>query len=252
MDILTLQNSADRIEATGAAIYQAVLAQSRCIRQSNFECIGVDDVALIFGLYDQFYFDGWLGGALKAATDQPMEFRLSRRMTRAGGKTVHYRRRSPGQGCRFEIAISSTMLFKNFGDVQRPVTVGGLTCKDRLDALQRIMEHEIIHLAELLVWEKTSCSAPRFRALALNIFGHRATTHDLVTTHEHAAKHYGVQAGDAVIFEFEGRRLIGRVNRICKRATVLVNDDDGQLYSDGVKYRKYYVPLSVLGVVLSE
>jgi hypothetical protein len=49
-----------------------------------------------------------------------------------------------------------------------------------------------------------------------------------------------------VVFLFEGRTLAGRVNRITKRATVLVEDPDGQKYSDGMRYKTYYVPISFL------
>ena len=41
-------------------------------------------------------------------------------------------------------------------------------------------------------------------------------------------------------------RLAGRVNRITKRATVLVEDIGGQPYSDGLRYKIYYVPIAHL------
>jgi hypothetical protein len=46
-----------------------------------------------------------------------------------------------------------------------------------------------------------------------------------------------------VTFLFEGRPLTGRVNRLTKRATVLVEDPEGERFSDGRRYRKYYVPI---------
>ena len=49
-----------------------------------------------------------------------------------------------------------------------------------------------------------------------------------------------------VRFEFEGRQFTGRVNRINRRTTVLVESKDGQQYSDGKRYEKYYVPLNLL------
>jgi len=54
-----------------------------------------------------------------------------------------------------------------------------------------------------------------------------------------------------VSFVFEGTRLQGRVNRVTKRATVLVEDAAGQRYSDGRSYRKYYVPLAALEALSS-
>ena len=105
---------------------------------------------------------------------------------------------------------------------------------------------EIIHLAGLLVWDRSSCSGARFKAMARNVFGHTGTAHDLVTAREHASVQHGVWVGSMVGFEFEGRRLVGRVNRIRRRATVLVEDDEGQPYSDGGRYTKFYVPVEAL------
>ena len=249
MDILTQHNSPDVIAAKTAAVCAAMLANSIHIKQPNFERIGVDDLDHMFGLYDGLFFEGWLRTAVKAKTSHPLTFRLSSTMTRAGGKIIQHRRGPSAADCRYEIAIASRMLFMTFGNIRRPVTIGGLTCDDRLSALQRILEHEIIHLAELLAWGQTSCSGPRFRKLALSIFGHTGTTHTLVTVHEHAATEHGIHLGDMVTFEIEGRRLIGRVNRIHRRATVLVRDADGRPYSDGFKYRTFYVPLAMLGSV---
>jgi len=49
--------------------------------------------------------------------------------------------------------------------------------------------------------------------------------------------------GSRVTFDFEGARLAGRVNRLTKRATVLVEDAEGERFSDGGRYRRYYVPI---------
>jgi hypothetical protein len=197
-------------------------------------------VARLFELYDQHFFNGELGQQVKAKTDLPLAFRLSSTMTRAGGKTSLYRRRtSDGKiQTHYEIAVASRMLFMTFSDVARPVVVCGLTCPDRLAALQRIMEHEIIHLIELVTFGKSSCSAARFKGLAASIFGHTGTTHALVTPREHAAVQHGITVGSMVEFDFEGRRLVGRVNRISRRATVLVEDASGLLYTDGKRYQK--------------
>ena len=35
-------------------------------------------------------------------------------------------------------------------------------------------------------------------------------------------------------------------NRVTRRATVLVPADDGERFSDGNRYRKYYVPVNML------
>jgi hypothetical protein len=137
------------------------------------------------------------------------------------------------------------MLFEGFRETDRRITVCGVDCGNRLEALQRIFEHELVHLIELLCWESSNCAAPRFQDIAGRLFLHRAHTHSLITRRERAAD-TGIRPGSRVIFEFEGLRLKGRVNRITKRATVLVEDATGQKYSDGLRYKTYYVPITRL------
>jgi hypothetical protein len=145
----------------------------------------------------------------------------------------------------YEIAIAGLMLFDGFRNTDRRTSVGGIDCENRLEALQRIFEHELVHLIELLCWETSNCRAERFQDIARRIFLHQAHTHSLITRRERAAAS-GIRPGSRVSFEFEGLRLSGRVNRVTKRASVLVEDRGGQEYSDGLRYKTYYVPIARL------
>jgi hypothetical protein len=142
--------------------------------------------------------------------------------------------------------LSAPLLFQTFSDLQRPIRVTGLLCANRLQAMQRILEHELIHLTEMLVWNHSCCSASRFQGIANRLFGHTEHKHDLVTQKERADQKFNVRVGTRVAFRHEGRVRVGTVNRITRRATVLVVDPAGQLYNDGVRYCKFYVPLSHL------
>ncbi len=101
------------------------------------------------------------------------------------------------------------------------VTVCGLPCHHQLDALQQPFEHELVHLAEWLCWDESRCNRKRIRGITARLFGHPAHTHELVTRSERAAK-LGIGLGTLVSFFYQGRSLQRRVNRITKRATVLV------------------------------
>jgi hypothetical protein len=179
----------------------------------------------------------------------PLTFRVSPRMTRAGGKTTKIVSRA-GRGKatvpRFEIAVSSTLLFQTFHDLDRHVKVTGLACRNRLEALQRIFEHEMVHLIEMLLWQTSCCAASRFRGIAWRFFGHTESTHQLITPDERAREKFGIRAGDRVKFVFDGFAYVGIVNRVTKRATVLVEDARGPKYSDGRRYAKFYIPVARL------
>jgi hypothetical protein len=250
VDFLAVRNSPELLSAKTSDIYQTMLRESPAMREGNFRLIETDDLRRLFHLYDNRFFGDWLSRTVIAKTKVPLKFRLSKTMTRAGGKTIRtrYRFRNGDRKTQYEIAVATRMLFMNFTDTHRPVTVGGLVCNDRLQALQRIMEHEIVHLAEMLVWGKSSCSASRFKTIIVRLFGHTDNRHDLITSREIAAVRHAVKIGSRVKFEFDGKQLAGFVNRIHHRATVLVEARDGMRYRNGKSYRKYYIPLPQLRV----
>jgi hypothetical protein len=248
---LLLRLSPETIAEKSATIARAVVAESHFVRGPNFTVISPADLSRMFDLYDRSYFDGFLRAAVNDKARGRLGFRLAPRMTRAGGKTFRTRRPAVRGPLRtvdtsYEIAISTRLLFTNFDDAARPVSVCGLPCTDRLSALQRIMEHEALHLLELLVWERSSCSATRFKSMSRNIFGHGASTHDLVTPTERAASKFDLRVGDAVTFTFDGRALRGMLNRVNRRATVLVESPTGVRYTNGKRYDKFYIPLGML------
>lgn len=225
------------------SIFTTILNQSKTIVKPNFESISSNDLSLLFRLYDQMFFGDF---CRKNLGNSPLNFRVSSRMTRAGGKTSRTIYRDQPNCPVYEITVSSTLLFDTFDDVERTILVTGSECKNRLQALQRIFEHEMVHLIEMLLWNKSSCSQKRFQSIAARFFNHSDYQHQLVTPRERALKIHGVKQGSLVQFEFEGTRYQGVVNRITKRATVLVEDRKGRRYSDGKRYSKFYIPLESL------
>jgi hypothetical protein len=249
--LLALRHSPGEVASKVAKIYRAVLDRSEHLREGNFEAIAIPDLRLLFDLYDAEFFGGLLKAMLQEDTGGTITLRLSDRMTKAAGKTIRRRSRQR-EGWRvverpeYEIAISTLLLFQTFDNIDRPVTVTGLVCRDRLEALQRIFEHELLHLAEFLAEGQSSCLAYQFQALSRAIFGHESPVHDLVTPREIAAKAHAIRQGDRVAFDFDGMTRVGRVNRITKRASVLVEDPTGPLFSDGRRYATFYIPVHLL------
>lgn len=228
------------------SIYQHMLTNSRCVRTGNFQDVCSSDLGLLFQITDEYFFDGEVGKVCERQADRPLAFRLSTRMTSAGGMTTmqtSHHRRNPKK--EFEIAIATTPLFATFRDEPAAI-VSGVECRDRLQALQRIMEHEMVHLIEMLLWNDSNCSANPFKQIVNRFFGHTESNHQLLTPRDLARKRLGISPGDQVTFLNGGQRLEGRVNRITKRATILVRHAKGTLYDDGHKYQKYYVPIHQL------
>ena len=237
--------NAEKVSDRTAQVHAIVLSKSEYIDDPNFTRIHTADLKLLFAEYDNEFFDGQIKEALGTV---PLHFRLSKRMTSSGGKTACYADRSGKRW--YDISVSTTILFGCFtGEDHRSITASGITCRDRLDALQRIMEHELVHLIEMLLWGKSSCSQSRFHSITLRFFGHTENKHLLITPREKALAKFGIKPGMAVRFRFDGIEHTGIVNRISKRATVLVENREGQRYSDGNHYMKFYVPVQLLEAV---
>ncbi len=147
---LITQRQLDRAEIGKRTtdIGRSVLASSRVMKSANFTSTTAADLQRMADMYDAMFFDSKL---LTIAREHSMSFRWSSRMTSAGGKTirsVHRARGARTSRVSYEIALSATLLFQTFGDLDRPIRVTGHVCENRLQAMQRILEHELIHLAK--------------------------------------------------------------------------------------------------------
>ncbi|GIW75309.1 MAG: hypothetical protein KatS3mg104_0372 [Phycisphaerae bacterium] len=141
------------------------------------------------------------------------------------------------------IEISRNILLQNFCIPGKTATVTGRVCEDRLDALMRIMEHELLHLAEYLAFGQSRCSASRFQSAAYALFGHTAHQHAMTTRRSRVLANTPFRPGHRVRFTLNNQTFQGMINRIHTRATVLVESSQGQPYTDGKKYLKFYVPI---------
>ncbi|TWT76660.1 hypothetical protein CA13_71570 [Planctomycetes bacterium CA13] len=242
--VASRQFSPGQIASWQNEIYRATLSLSRVIDRPNFSKVGRDDLVRLVQMIDERFFDGLI---LPAAFAEGLSFGFSSRMTQVAGKLVtHYPEGTQHGKRKFELVLSSTLLFQTFEDADRQVEVTGRLCKDRLQAMQRVAEHEFTHLVEMLIWNDGNCSEARFQSIARRHFDHRDFRHDLITQRERAVRKFNIRVGDQVRFVHDGHVLLGRVNRITRRATVLVENPKGERFSDGGRYTRFYVPLEKL------
>jgi len=239
------QRSLQQTRRIQRSIYEFTLRNSPNLKSPQFQKISNADLGMLFQITDEEIFDGLLGQLCEHSSSRPLSFRLSTRMTTCGGMTTMQRENRRGALPEFEIAIATSPLFDTF-KVDSAAKVGGVVCHNRLQALQRIMEHEMLHLAELLLFSDSNCAGNQFKNYARRHFGHTESNHRLLTPRDVARKKLGISLGDTVSFNVGGRSLTGTINRITKRATVLVADAKGTKYNDGKRYSKFYVPLNLL------
>jgi hypothetical protein len=246
--LVGLNYQPEHLDRVFRQVHDHVMASSDHLNnEGNFTRIGTYDLIRMFDYYDSVLLGGRVRDTVNAQ-GSTLKFDLSRRLTRSGGHTKRTRpiTARPFDPAKYEIAVSVPVLFSTFQDVDRPIKACGRLCFNRFEALQRIMEHEILHLAEMLAWDVSNCTARRYKSIAINTFGHTESHHQLITPAERASINFGVKPGAKVCFIYEGRRIVGVVNSIRSRATVLVPSPGGTLYSDGYRYEKYYVSVEQL------
>ncbi|MEM6691126.1 MAG: hypothetical protein AAF664_16985 [Planctomycetota bacterium] len=245
-EVALRQYSKSQIHAWQSEIHSEIMQTSRVIDSPNFTRVHQEDLKRMIRLYDDRFFGGRLLPVVEA---EGLSFKLSSRMTRIAGKMTTQYPNGYEAPRKFEIAVSTTLLFQTFDGDHRPVEVSGRKCLNRLEAMQRVAEHELVHLVEMLIWNDGDCGQPRFQSIASRYFDHTEYQHDLITQNERAAVKFKIRVGNLVEFVHDRRRYRGIVNRITRRATVLVESPKGRPYNDGKRYEKFYIPLEKLKVV---
>ncbi|HEY0007571.1 MAG TPA: hypothetical protein VGB55_02510, partial [Tepidisphaeraceae bacterium] len=196
----------ETMPARRALIRETMLQQSRGIQTPNFARCHDADLRLLLNLYDAHCFAGQLHFRLSRGHCGSVALRYSNRLRSAGGKTIRQR---TADGAQYAIEIASRVLMCNFVRPGDSVVICGLPCGDRLDALMRVMEHELIHLAEFLFDGNSRCSAKPFRAAAAALFGHVAHQHAMITPRQRVLAATHIRPGNRVRFNHDQSPLLG-------------------------------------------
>ncbi len=221
-------------------ISQKLKNESETVKSDKIQRISTHDLRLLHEYYDEIFFDNWFKNNFEGI----LIFNFSRKMTKSAGITKCPKdvAQIPAWQVKIEICLGIDFFFK-FDHLEGNKNACGIESTSSLEALQIIFEHELIHALEFLLYRKSDCKKDRFKLTAKDIFGHTQSHHQLPTNHKIAGERYGIYVGDKVRFMFEKKRLTGIVNKINKRATVLVLNPDGSFVDKhGNKYLKYLVP----------
>jgi len=232
------------IDEKRMVVREALFRESSNIKSCKIDRISNDDLFILFKQYNEVFLNDWFTKKFPGK----MQFNLSRHMTRSAGITKcpkNYNAKKPHENS-ITICIGVDFFLK-YDYLEGSKMVCGLETHNSLEALQMVFEHELIHAIEFILFQKSSCKKNRFKDTVRNIFGHTKSHHQIPTNSIIASKKYGINIGDRVQFQFENAHLVGFIAKINKRAVVMVRDRRGQFIDkQGVRYRKYYVPLGLL------
>lgn len=243
-EIIKRKKTSEEIRKTRAQVLQLFYNGSENIKNSTIERISPRDLELLLDAYDRLFFQQWFKTNFKGK----LKFSLSSRMTRSAGLTFcpkNIDKINP-EDLILEIRLGVDFFFQ-YADIEGNKKVGGIGTNHSVDALLLVFEHELCHVIEYLLYHKSSCRGLHFKEIAGNVFGHTESYHSLPTHRQIANEKLGYTIGDTVSFTSDGIKLMGVLYKINKRATVMVKDKNGSFVDlKGVKYAKYYVPLSLL------
>lgn len=242
--ITEIKYTGEEIESRRRRVGELFIIKSPNVKNTEIKRIHSNDLRLLFGLYDEVFFDGWF----KKCYQGKLKFTLSKRMTKSAGKTICPKNSDPSRPASMliEVRISVDFIF-SYGVIADKNIVAGIETSSSLEALQIIFEHELVHVIEFIHYQKSNCQQERFRTLARNLFGHTESAHRLATPQQIARAKMGFNIGDRVSFTYGNKKIDGILYRITRRATVIVSDPRGTLIDqNGNRYIKYYVPLQFL------
>ncbi|WP_321474006.1 hypothetical protein [uncultured Paludibaculum sp.] len=166
-NVLLFLWSDDLIAHRMKQVREHVQSQSRHLHRDDFAVVHPRDLHLLFEAYDKYCFEGLCGGALEGHS---LSVRLSTRGGQAPGMTLRHTSRN-GE-ISYEISIDVDPLFGAQIENSRPITVCGVQCTSRFEVLQRLFEHELVHLIEILCWGGSDCAGARFHGITARNFRH--------------------------------------------------------------------------------
>lgn len=157
--------------------------------EKNFDKIGDKDVKILFKLIDNSFFHGCIEKWLRE-NNLHLVIKVNNRLTKSAGifkyrkDNEKKRRRKSAKWPSFSIEISHFVFSKCFSNNENTVRVNGLNHTCKLECLQSVLEHELVHFLVHTVCPndvKKYCTShgKYFVLLVKNIFGHTETKHDI-------------------------------------------------------------------------
>lgn len=182
-------------------------------KPANFESLNPQDTQLLFELIDRHFLLGKLSEWLKANNSR-LTVTPNTKLTSTGGRCIMQRdpitHSYKKTNCVFRIDLAPRILLETFKKGEVCHSSGGVKCCSRLECLQLILEHELVHLlVDLFCPElstktgKTIHHGAAFKRLILNLFGqtevkHRLLLGDASAMEAQAAQAKALRVGDKI------------------------------------------------------
>lgn len=177
----------------GRAYIRYYLLQDEFQGKSNFTKLKEENVRTLYKLYDKVFFDGQIARKLKEV-GSPLDFEVTTSTVATTAGRCGRKKNTRTQQCNYIFSFPNGLyqkIFTNEAARKKPLDLAGWTCKDRLECLMIVFEHELIHLL-MMVWgyDAKERSGPKkniysshgklFRCMLTYYFGHTEYKHTLL------------------------------------------------------------------------
>ena len=182
-------------------------------KPANFESLNSQDTQLLFELIDRHFLLGKLSEWL-TANNSRLSVTPNAKLTSTGGRCIMQRdpitRSLRTTNCVFQIDLATRVLLDTFKKGEVCHSSGGVKCCSRLECLQLVLEHELVHLLVNLFCPEMPTKAGKkihhgatFRRLTQTLFGHSEVKHKLLlgdasVMEAQLAKAKELQVGDRI------------------------------------------------------
>lgn len=181
----------------------------------------VEKLNQMFKLYDYWFFSNLIYYGLNKGKGSVV-FEISNRMTSTGGTC------SRKGICTYLIKLSANRLNKLTPGNLPPIN--GIVPKDRIEGLQLIFEHELIHMVLSLFINNIIGHNDLYRTIVFNLFGHTKVVHKISDTKLGKFTKKDFNIGDAIHFYNKKKENVrGKIIKLNpKRARI--DTDRGAIY----------------------
>ena len=192
----------------------------------NFTQLSVKNLHYLYQLYDFEFFNNKLNHHL-LLTNGLLLFDISDRMTKTAGKckSIKELHSSGISTSTYSIKISTAIILDTFVSKNSPLACNGLLCKDRIDCLMIVFEHELMHFvirSNINISEPSaiySSHGKLFKQLVYAYFNHTGVTHGLLDIIVDKGQ---FKIGDSVKFTLSKQGLItGTIKKLNPKRAVI-------------------------------
>nr|QBK90206.1 MAG: SprT-like family protein [Pithovirus LCPAC102] len=165
-----------------------------------------DELDVMFKLYDYYFFNNMISYALQKSGGN-IKFKFSTKMTSAGGTCSRI------GICTYIIKISK----ENINNIT-PINIinseiNGLKPKNKVNALQLIFEHELVHAILSIFVDDLRGHGKLFKDMVKQLFGHTKITHSILNK-PLVVNQYNFKVNDLIYFMVKDKKSYGTIIKL--------------------------------------